>query len=160
MRNLPFYVDIPARTGTYALVMMAASNESFQVGSLGEMTLTPGCYIYVGSAFGPGGLRARIAHHTRPVAKPHWHIDHLRPHVELVEIWWLAGGKRREEEWVNGVFSINGARFDMRKFGATDSVLWSHLLWFLRKPGAHTFLRRLRQCDLLHPEVQVTKVQS
>ena len=37
----------------------------------------PGWYLYAGSAYGPGGLRARLARHFKPQKKPHWHIDRL-----------------------------------------------------------------------------------
>jgi Uri superfamily endonuclease len=47
------------------------------VGRLGEFDLVPGFYAYVGSAFGLGGLRARIGHHPESTAEPHWHIDYL-----------------------------------------------------------------------------------
>jgi Uri superfamily endonuclease len=160
MPNLPFHVGIPARRGTYALVMTATSSESFPVGSIGEMTLTPGYYIYVGSALGPGGLRARLAHHGRPVDNPRWHIDYLRAHTELVEVWWLTDTKRHEEQWGTEVASMQGARIPKGKFGASDSPHGTHLLWFGCRPRARTFLRRLRQSDPLHPVVRITRVRS
>ena len=47
------------------------------IGSLGRFDILPGFYAYVGSAFGAGGLRARIGHHLESTAWPHWHIDYL-----------------------------------------------------------------------------------
>ena len=160
MQNLPFHVDIPARGGTYVLVMTASSSGSFPVGSIGEMTLTPGCYLYVGSALGPGGLRARLSRHGRPANKPHWHIDYLRAHTELVEVWWLADMKRHEEQWVTEVASMQGARIPKDRFGAGDSRHPTHLLWFRRRPRACTLLRRLRRFDPLHPVIRITRVRS
>ncbi len=40
-------------------------------------TVPPGTYLYVGSAYGPGGLAARISRHTRKHKRRHWHIDAL-----------------------------------------------------------------------------------
>lgn len=40
-------------------------------------TLSTGRYLYCGSAYGPGGLRARIARHLRPAKMIRWHIDRL-----------------------------------------------------------------------------------
>jgi len=36
-----------------------------------------GVYLYVGSARGFGGLKARVARHLRAVKKVHWHVDYL-----------------------------------------------------------------------------------
>jgi len=38
---------------------------------------------YVGSALGPGGLRARLARHASPSPRKHWHIDFLLPHARV-----------------------------------------------------------------------------
>ncbi len=39
--------------------------------------LAPGHYCYVGSAHGPGGIRARCARHLRQDKRKHWHVDWL-----------------------------------------------------------------------------------
>ena len=39
--------------------------------------LEKGFYIYVGSAFGGGGLSSRIHRHLRREKKIHWHIDQI-----------------------------------------------------------------------------------
>jgi Domain of unknown function DUF123 len=70
---------IPASPGTYALVLRCSTTRTVRIGRIGTIRLMPGWYVYIGSAFGPGGLRARIGHHTARAARPHWHIDHLRP---------------------------------------------------------------------------------
>jgi len=43
-----------------------------------KLDLLPGYYIYIGSAFGPGGVRARMLRHLRADKPKHWHIDYLR----------------------------------------------------------------------------------
>jgi Uri superfamily endonuclease len=48
-----------------------------RVGSLGTFTFAPGFYLYIGSARGPGGLRARIERHLRKDKVKRWHIDYL-----------------------------------------------------------------------------------
>lgn len=40
-----------------------------------EVVLAPGLYVYVGSAKGAGGIRARVARHQRRDKKVRWHID-------------------------------------------------------------------------------------
>ena len=51
--------------GTYALVFRAKRKRRLIIGKLGTLNLQPGCYVYVGSAFGPDGLKARIGHHRK-----------------------------------------------------------------------------------------------
>ena len=76
-----------ARPGTYALVLSSRSTDLIQIGRLGALQLQSGSYVYVGSALGPGGVRARLAHHLKPSRRPHWHIDYLRAHTEVEDIW-------------------------------------------------------------------------
>ena len=42
-----------------------------------EILLDSGFYIYVGSAYGEGGLSSRIHRHLRKEKKLHWHIDQI-----------------------------------------------------------------------------------
>ncbi len=44
---------------------------------LGPVPLSPGLYVYCGSARGPGGIRARCLRHLLSAREPHWHIDRL-----------------------------------------------------------------------------------
>jgi Uri superfamily endonuclease len=48
-----------SQTGTYALIFSAFHKRQPEIGKLGTLELKPGFYIYVGSAFGSGGLKAR-----------------------------------------------------------------------------------------------------
>lgn len=50
--------------GTYILILKSAVTRRVRVGRLGNLQLCAGYYVYIGSAFGPGGLRARIDHHS------------------------------------------------------------------------------------------------
>jgi len=52
--------------------------------------------MFVGSAFGPGGLRSRIKHHTQPVRSAHWHIDYLRQAANVIDIWHSADDESRQ----------------------------------------------------------------
>ena len=60
--------------GTYALILVCPSKKRVQIGKLGSLEMRRGFYVYVGSALGPGGLRARVAHHQKVSQRPHWHI--------------------------------------------------------------------------------------
>ena len=78
---------IEPKPGTYALILSCASNACIKIGRVGTMQLQRGYYVYLGSALGPGGLRARIAHHQKLSTRPHWHIDYLRAHTRLHSVW-------------------------------------------------------------------------
>jgi len=43
--------------GTYALILRSEKRSRIQAGRWREIDVEPGYYIYVGSAFGPGGTR-------------------------------------------------------------------------------------------------------
>ena len=96
------------KPGTYALILSCSTKICVQIGRLGTMQLQPGYYIYLGSALGPGGLRARIAHHQKPSLRPHWHIDYLRAHTRFHSIWFSYDSRRREHQWARVVRKISG----------------------------------------------------
>lgn len=52
--------------GTYALLLRLREQTPICVGAQGEIVFPQGYYVYVGSAFGPGGVRRRVAHHLAP----------------------------------------------------------------------------------------------
>ncbi|MCG8024627.1 MAG: DUF123 domain-containing protein [Candidatus Thiodiazotropha endolucinida] len=54
-----------AKPGTYGLVLQADTDTVVQVGRWGAIDIRPGYYIYIGSAFGAGGVLARVSRHCR-----------------------------------------------------------------------------------------------
>lgn len=107
------------------LVLQLLHARRLHVGALGARDFAAGCYLYVGSAFGPGGLRARLGRHAVG-GRPRWHVDHLRRHSRLLEVWWTADAVRREHDWVRALAAWLG-RPGEPGFGASDSPLASHL---------------------------------
>ncbi|MEE8332606.1 MAG: DUF123 domain-containing protein, partial [Alphaproteobacteria bacterium] len=67
----------PAVPGAYALLILLKRRFAGNIGALGRVDLPPGAYLYLGSARGPGGLRARLARHARRGKRLHWHVDRL-----------------------------------------------------------------------------------
>ena len=68
--------DIPHDKGAYLLALrLDRPVDLFRrnAGWQGE----PGLYVYAGSAYGSGGLKARVARHLASTKRLHWHIDHL-----------------------------------------------------------------------------------
>lgn len=129
--------------GTYALVMRLARTTALSVGRLGPVTFDAGYYVYTGSAFGPGGLAARIGHHLRPSEKCHWHIDYLRRFAAVDEIWYTIHPEKVECRWADIFNNTRGARIIVHGFGASDCRCTAHLFYFRRKPGIRTFRKKI-----------------
>ncbi len=70
-------MDLPDQEGTYILIAVLLEMKRLKMGRLGTYDIVPGFCANVGSAFSPGGFRARIQHHVESVAEPHWHLDYL-----------------------------------------------------------------------------------
>src|SRR5271165_4961287 len=114
-------VDIKqARPGTYVLVLSSRSTDLIRIGKLGALQLQSGFYLYVGSALGPGGVRARLAHHLKLSRQPHWHIDYLRLHTRVEEVWYRLDGQRLEHVWAKRIGLAEGASVPLVGFGSTD----------------------------------------
>jgi Uri superfamily endonuclease len=127
--------------GTYALMLTCQKPGTVRIGRLGDLALQPGVYIYVGSAFGMGGLSARIGHHRRISARPHWHVDHLRVACDLSEVWFTTTAGCREHSWAKALARLPGATVPMPGFGSSDCACETHLFWFNRLPSIRTFRR-------------------
>ena len=127
-----------ARPGTYVLVLSSRSTDLIQVGRLGALQLQSG-FTYVGSALGPGGVRARLAHHLKPSRRPHWHIDYLRAHTRVAEIWYCLDTRRLEHVWAEHIGLAEGASVPLVGFGSTDCGCESHLFFFQQRPSRERF---------------------
>lgn len=112
--------------GTYVLVLYVARGRTLEVGKLGPVRFKRGPYAYVGSAFGPGGLKSRIRHHLAPKTKFHWHLDYLDAPVR--EIWMSAPGARQEHAWAAALEEHSSGRIP--GFGCSDCSCHSHLFHF------------------------------
>jgi Uri superfamily endonuclease len=131
--------EIPAVGGTYALLFLCQHSRAVDIGKLGAHLLPRGWYVYVGSAFGPGGLRARCLHHLRPVRRLHWHIDYLRPAASVQGIWFTRDSVPREHLWAEIIGDLSGASSPVRRFGSSDCFCPSHLFRFSSRPSSSAF---------------------
>jgi Uri superfamily endonuclease len=122
--------------GTYLLLLQLETPlAQLAIGRLGRYDFAAGYYLYVGSAFGAGGLGARLRRHQqRHKARLHWHIDYLRPHTLLREIWSLAAAMPLEQAWCRALQAVRGVEMPIPGFGASDSQLPSHLLYVPHYP--------------------------
>lgn len=68
---------MPAAPGAYLLVIDLHRSLPLDVPRAAPTRLAPGRYVYCGSAYGPGGIRARIARHRKRDKTVRWHVDRL-----------------------------------------------------------------------------------
>lgn len=129
--------------GSYVLVLALRRPVTLTVGRLGAFHFPAGIYTYTGSALGPGGLAARLAHHCRLSLSPHWHIDYLRPQASLCEVWSLASEERLECAWAGALLNLPGARIIAPRFGASDCRCPTHLIYFSQPLCFSAFARQV-----------------
>ena len=139
------HIKLPGAKGTYVLIVSVPRLQRVAIGRLGEHDIIPGFYAYVGSAFGPGGLRARLQHHLAATARPHWHIDYLLAIAEPVEVWCAVAGWKLEQELAEMMAGSSSWRMPIPRFGASDShrSRASHLFYSLRRPSFRRFRRQV-----------------
>ncbi len=128
---------VPDSRGTYALMLRCGRARSVIVGSLGVLPLLPGVYLYVGSAFGPGGLRARLSRHAACGKIKRWHIDYVRMRMSLVGAWFSTAPQHLEHDWAERVLVLPGATNPMPRFGASDCSCASHFVRFSDYGSSH-----------------------
>ncbi len=125
-------IELPNLPGTYAVSFTLPEALKVSVGRLGYFDFPAGQYVYLGSARGPGGLRARLGRHIRGNGHAHWHIDYLRPHLELRAVGYLFASENLECAWSRSLAAMPGARQPAPGFGASDCIQGcpAHLIAF------------------------------
>lgn len=124
--------DAPAESGVYLLWMQLSQPVLVSPGRLAPQTLPAGHFAYVGSALGPGGLRARLRHHTQALKGRHWHIDYLTTTCAPQAILYVVSQQRLECVWVQALRAA-GAACPIVGFGNSDC----------RQPGCQAHLVHL-----------------
>jgi len=126
-RSPPFFAYFHLG-GAYVLEMDVRDVVSTQVGSLGRLDFTPGQYFYVGSAYGPGGIAARVARHLKRGRRHHhWHIDYLITLTAVQRVWVIPKGN--ECGIVSTLLRDTKASTPFAGFGSSDCTKCSaHLL--------------------------------
>lgn len=133
---------LPAECGCYALVLRLAAPRTLDVGALGRVYFPAGTYIYCGSAWGAGGLRARVGHHLSRGAAARWHVDVLRRIARPIAVGLWPGAPRAHECLLaSALASQPGACRFPAHFGSSDCRCPGHLVWFDRTADALTSTR-------------------
>ena len=135
-------IEIPSAPGTYAVIMKLAKFAEIEIGKLGTFAFSPGYYIYVGSAFGPGGLKARLGRHLRKEKKLKWHIDYITQIMTVADVKFAKTAENEECVWTHAL-SENEGTFPIKGFGASDCKCFSHLLFFKEEKTISNALKSL-----------------
>ncbi|MGE5222853.1 MAG: GIY-YIG nuclease family protein [Omnitrophica WOR_2 bacterium] len=122
---------------------------------MGILKVIPGTYIYIGSAFGPGGLKSRISHHRKPSTVKHWHIDYIKPALHLEQIWYTCNLESEEHNWARMIGSLNHAEIPLAGFGSSDCQCPSHLYYFPQRPCFQEFQAQLEKYLGKKPNLQL-----
>jgi Uri superfamily endonuclease len=156
-------MDLPESKGTYVLIAFVARMRRLEIGSLGALDIVPGYYAYVGSAFGAGGLRARIGHHLESTADPHWHIDYLLAVAEPVEVWFARSDQKLEHHWADMLEKAPRFRVPIRRFGSSDyhRSRSSRLFFSKRRPSFNWFRQTVsEQFEGVEAELHIPECAS
>lgn len=127
-------------SGTYVLILRSMTAGTVQVGRWGRLDLVPGCYAYVGSAFGPGGVLARVARHLRKAKPKRWHIDYLSGLTRVESVWYSHDPVRLEHRWAEALGKLPGM-IGIPGLGCSDCDCRAHLFASAWEPDLGTFQR-------------------
>lgn len=118
---------LPRAGGAYALLIRLPRPLPVSFGAARDVRLAPGRYLYCGSAYGPGGLAARVGRHLRKCKPMHWHVDQLTARGHVDDVLTVVGG--RECDLVDRFALLPGTRVPLPGFGSADCrSCASHLL--------------------------------
>lgn len=112
--------QLPNESGSYVLLLELKIPRVLTIGRLGEVELPAGVYAYAGSAFGWGGLRARLGRHLRGDGAKHWHIDHVRAVAKVQNCFYTVSDTRLECAWSQALAALPGATIPVLGFGSSD----------------------------------------
>ncbi len=125
--------------GSYLLLLQTKRKCIITAGKLGKFQVSPGFYVYCGSAFGPGGLEARIGRHLREEKKLRWHIDYLRAVVENASAYFQEN-ENVECRYAKALMQSGGS-IPLKGFGSSDCRCESHLIYFPTRYPIEAFVK-------------------
>ncbi|MCE4601052.1 MAG: GIY-YIG nuclease family protein [Desulfurococcales archaeon] len=134
--------EIPPCRGVYVYLFQVEEGLEAAVGGLGPQRFPPGVYAYVGSARGPGGVRARVCRHMAREKRLRWHIDYVSARAEPVGVFYSC-----DSDCSEGSLALECSRLLtpwIRGFGSSDdSVAETHLY---RCRGLRECLEGVQRC--------------
>lgn len=118
-------MELSGTKGTYVLIISLDRDRSITVGRLGKMHFPRALYAYIGSAHGPGGIKARVERHIKKKNKrKFWHIDYLLEYANVERV--LIIKDMRLECYIARMLQEFGFEY-IPSFGSSDCRCKSHL---------------------------------
>jgi len=127
--------------GSYLLILKLEKNVSLRVGSLGQVLLKRGFYIYVGSAM--ANLTRRMERHRHLRKLHHWHIDELRAAANFHSVLAIRSSTRLECQIARAFSEM--ALWSIPGFGCSDCSCDTHLFGLENDPLQSPDFQRLLQ---------------
>ncbi|MBE9554023.1 MAG: GIY-YIG nuclease family protein [Proteobacteria bacterium] len=109
--------ELPGEPGAYVLLIRLDSELTLDMPSFRGKSLMPGLYAYCGSAYGPGGIRARVSRHLRGGKPLRWHVDRLTAAGRVEQVGILVAG--RECDLATELLATGGLQA-LPGFGSSD----------------------------------------
>ena len=116
-------------SGTYIVILKIGTSQDIEVGRIGSHSFKKGYYFYVGSAHGPGGLKARLTRHVKKGKSKHWHIDYIRDAGSIISILVQYSKEKKECSWAEKLNSSGLFAIPIYRFGSSDCSCESHLYY-------------------------------
>lgn len=109
-------MTLPSVPGAYLLEIALPGDLRVEIRN-DPWTLPAGRYLYCGSAYGPGGIAARVGRHRRRGKQVRWHIDRLTAVAPIVAARAYPGGTEcaLAADWL-----ALGAEVIVPGFGSSD----------------------------------------
>jgi len=120
------WTKLPAISGVYALQLFLSEPVNMKIGGLGTACLSPGSSVYIGSARGPGGIRARLGRHLRGGGVLRWHVDYLRNVSVPVAVAYFPASPENQPDgpleccWSRTLAALPGWQVPFPYFGSSD----------------------------------------
>ena len=126
--------ELPAKGGAYLLWLVLDQPLTIERRGAGPWRLPAGHYAYCGSAYGPGGISARVARHLRGDKARRWHIDHLSATAPIAGV--LADPGGHECDLLDWARRLADSEIPVKGFGASDCRRCpAHLIRFTKPIG-------------------------
>lgn len=131
-------MNLYAKKGSYVLILSLVRPVSVQVGKLGEFTLDPGTYLYVGSALGTGStsLHHRLTRHFLKEKPLKWHIDFITtlPQTKLHAVVVLETSSNLECQISEHISRLDDVTYPISGFGSSDCSQCKTHFYFSSNP--------------------------
>lgn len=119
--------QLPRDPGIYGLLMHSSGGGALQIGKLGKLSIEPGFYLYLGSAHGPGGIKARVSRYLGSFRRLFWHIDYLQAVLSVQELWFSFVDSKFEHQTAECLSKLPDWRIPLIGFGSSDCNCLGHL---------------------------------